>query len=371
MAKVAIIASYSPSLIGFRGDLIKALLLRGHTVVACGPDMTADLREEILGLGATAREIFMQRTAKNPISDLRTIWSLYRVLRQEQPDVVLAYTIKPILYGVLAARLNRLRQIHVLVTGLGYLANSPVRGTSLMSRLIRLAFSIVIRQCETVFFQNNSDRRFFIENGLLTDESKSRVVNGSGINLQVYAHAPMPSEPVFLMIARLLAAKGVREYAEAARILRPKFPHAKFRIAGWIDDGEDAIDSEEIDAWVEAGTIEYLGKLKDVRPALRSAKFFVLPSYYAEGVPRTTLEALATGRPVITTDMPGCRETVFEGVNGLLVPARDVDSLAEAMTCLIERPELAERMGERSRLLACDVFDVHKVNARMMDEMAL
>ncbi|MFA7488539.1 MAG: glycosyltransferase, partial [Lysobacteraceae bacterium] len=180
-----------------------------------------------------------------------------------------------------------------------------------------------------------------------------------------------PASPGFLMIARLLGDKGVREYAEAARRIRVDHPQAIFRLVGWIDANPDTISQAELDAWVDAGVIEFLGKLPDVRAAIAEAAVYVLPSYYREGTPRTILEAMAMGRAVITTDAPGCRETVVEGENGFLVPPKSVDALVDAMRKFITDPSLAQRMGARSRQIAEDKYDVRKVNAVMLREMGI
>ena len=196
------------------------------------------------------------------------------------------------------------------------------------------------------------------------------VVNGSGIDLAEYAVAPVPAAPRFLLIARLLGDKGVREYAEAARRLRRQHPQARFSLVGWIDDSPDAIAQRELDGWVAEGALEFLGRLADVRPAIAAASVYVLPSYH-EGTPRTVLEAMAMGRAIITTDAPGCRETVMEGNNGLLIPVRSVPALVEAMERFIAEPGLAERMGRRSRQVAEAKYDVRKVNAVMLREMGI
>lgn len=195
-------------------------------------------------------------------------------------------------------------------------------------------------------------------------------MNGSGVDVADYALAPLPQNPSFLLIARLLGDKGVREYAQAARKVKAQYPDSIFRLVGWIDDNPDAIGQLELDEWVSSGTVEFLGKLADVRPAIADCNVYVLPSY-REGTPRTVLEAMAMGRPVITTDAPGCRETVTDGDNGFLVSVMAVDELAAAMVRFIESPELVASMGERSRLVAEQKYDVHRVNEFMLGEMGI
>src|SRR5690606_38248332 len=201
-------------------------------------------------------------------------------------------------------------------------------------------------------------------------KQKSHVVNGSGVDLRQYQPAPLPAATHFLLIARLLGDKGVREYAAAASRVRAEHPECVFSLAGWIDDGPDSVSDAELQQWISSGHIRYLGRLKDVRPAISECSVYVLPSY-REGTPRTVLEAMAMGRAVITTDAPGCRQTVQEGVNGYLVPLRSVDALVQAMTRLHHAPATIRLMGRQSRAIAERQYDVHKVNAAMLHKMGI
>lgn len=198
----------------------------------------------------------------------------------------------------------------------------------------------------------------------------SCVVNGSGVDVDEYTTMPLPKQPRFLLIGRLLGDKGVREYALAAAKVKAHYPNAHFLLVGWIDDNPDAISQKELDSWIESGTLEFLGKLGDVRPAIADCRVYVLPSY-REGTPRTVLEAMAMGRAIITTDAPGCRETVVEGENGYLVPVRDSEALANAMLHCIENPDDVSAMGTVSRQIAVNKYDVHKVNQVMLKEMGI
>jgi len=196
------------------------------------------------------------------------------------------------------------------------------------------------------------------------------VLNGSGVDVAAFNVVPLPSEPAFLLIARLLGDKGVREYVQAAREIRLVRPGVKFLLVGWIDENPDAIRQSELNAWIQEGVVEFLGRMADVRPAIAKASVYVLPSY-REGTPRTVLEAMAMGRAIITTDAPGCRETVVDGLNGLLVPVREVAPLVAAMQHFLDSPRLLSSMGQQSRRLVIEKFDVHKVNAVMLNEMGI
>lgn len=241
----------------------------------------------------------------------------------------------------------------------------------MVGRFVRVLYRSTLTKVEKVFFQNPDDLSLFRNEGLLPEATAAVVVNGSGVDTSFFAPGAMPAGgPVFLMLGRLLGAKGVREYVRAAAIVRQRHPQVECCLGGWIDDGPDAIDRDELDGWISSGAIRYLGPLDDVRPAIAAAHVYVLPSY-REGTPRTVLEAMAMGRPVITTDAPGCRETVDEGQNGFLVPVGSVNALVASMLNFVENPALAPCMGSCSRQIAEDKYDVRKVNAVMLVEMGV
>jgi len=368
-----LIASFPDSLIKFRGPLLRALVAKGLDVHVAAPDLAdvPDIRTELEALGITMHDISLKRTGTNPVADLATVAELWRLMRRIRADYVLGYTIKPVIYGSMAAWLANVPNRFALVTGLGYAFTGDASGKrGLLRKLIQRLYRFGLSKSCKVFFQNPDDEALFRQLGLLPADIPSCVVNGSGVDVADYALAPLPEKPSFLLIARLLGDKGVREYAQAARKVKAQYPDAVFRLVGWIDDNPDAISQQELDGWVNTGTVEFLGKLADVRPAIADCNVYVLPSY-REGTPRTVLEAMAMGRPVITTDAPGCRETVTDGDNGFLVPVQAVDELAAAMVKFIENPELVAGMGERSRLVAEQKYDVHRVNEFMLGEMGV
>jgi len=372
MARVLVIASFTPSLINFRGALLRRFLELGHEALTCSPEPDSEAVAELAGMGIRHIAFPMRRAGMNPIDDLRTLSALRAIMRRERPDHVLAYTIKPVIYGCLAASKERIPHAHALVTGLGttFQGNSPGRRllTAVVSRLYRSALTT----CENVFFQNQDDRELFVERGLV-DPGKVTLVHGSGIDLQHFAQVPLAEvlQPRFLLIARLIREKGIAVYAEAARKVKAEFPDAVFRVVGYFESHPTAIRREEMQAWCEQGILEYLGPSKDVRGPLSKATVYCLPTYYREGVPRSILEALAVGRPIITTDSPGCRDTVVPGENGYLVPVRDADALASAMLELCRNPGRIRAMGKRSRRLAESRFDVSQVNECLTSTMGL
>ena len=369
--KILIVAGYANSLLHFRGPLIEALLARGQSVHVAAPDLpsSSPIRSRFEAKGVSVHDIPLQRTATNPLADVQLLVFLVRLLGQIRPHRVLAYTIKPVIYGMLAAWLARVPQRFALITGLGY-AFQDAEGRGVLRSLVKRLYSLSLGFAHKVFFQNPDDEGLFRKLGLVPARVSSCVVNGSGVDLDFYKVAPVPVGHHFLLVARLLGDKGVREYAEAARRIRLQHPEVFFHLVGWLDENPDAISQQELDGWFEDGTLVFHGRLADVRPVVAGCSVYVLPSY-REGTPRTVLEAMAMGRAIITTDAPGCRETVVQGENGFLVPVRSVDGLVAAMQRFLEDPTLVEKMGRRSRAIAEEKYDVHKVNAVMLREMGI
>lgn len=371
--KFLLIAGIANSLINFRKPLIEALLNKGLTVHVAAPELTtnAEVMAELNKLGVIAHDISMQRAGMNPIADLGAVLALWQLMRQIKPQLVLGYTIKPVIYGTLAAWLARVPKRFALITGLGFAFMGEEDGQrSKVRALVQGLYRTALKRSHTVFFQNPDDEALFRQLNILSSATQSCVVNGSGVDIAFYSVAPLPSSISFLLVARLLGDKGIREYINSARAIRELHPEVVFRLVGAVDLNPDSICKSELDSWVEEGVISYYGQLSDVRPAIAESSVFVLPSY-REGTPRSVLEAMSMGRAIITTDAPGCRETVIDGENGLLVPVRSVNGLVEAMKAFIANPELAAQMGQRSREIAEERYDVHKVNAVMLREMGI
>lgn len=371
---IVVLAGYARSLVNFRGPLLQSLVAAEVSVHAAAPDLLTNeaVCTELKDWGIVPHDIPLGRTGINPIQDVKTLLAQYRLCRLVKPDAVMCYTIKPVIYGTLAAWLARVPLRFVLITGLGYAFTGAANGKrKLVQRLARSLYRHALKLSHRVFFQNPDDQALFQQLGLLPSHVPSTVVNGSGIDLTRFEVAPLPEGSVsFLLIARLLGDKGVREYVAAAERIKLDYPQAVFRLVGYIDSNPDSISQAELDVWMEHGTVEYLGRLDDVRPAIALSSVYVLPSY-REGTPRTVLEAMAIGRPVITTDAPGCRETVVDGENGFLIPVKAVDALADVMRRFLDDPSLMPTMGRRSRQIAEEKYDVHKVNAAMLGAMGV
>ena len=381
--KIALFGLKTSELINFRGWLIDDLIAAGHEVVACAPDpdpaSIADLRRR----GAGYRAVSFDRTALDPLSDLRLIGHLRLLLAEIAPDALLVAGAKPVVYGTIAAKLQGVPRIFSIIEGMGYAFGT---GREVRRRLARLALSglyrATLRHSSIVFVMNEGDRDFLNRSGLFQDRDRTVLVNGTGIDLEQFPCAvpPSPSTPSrdgdgapvrFLMIARLLKDKGVVEYVRAARRLRRTHPNCEFHLLGRVDRNPASVRPADVARWQEEGIIRYGGEVGDVRPHLRGCDVFVLPSYYREGVPRTILEAMATGRPVIATDEPGCRQAVVDGETGLLVPSRDVGALAAAMDTLRADSSLRRLLGLGGRRRVEREFEAKAVNAVMIRAMGL
>lgn len=370
--KLSIIGNQAFSLINFRGALIEDLVGRGHRVYALAPDIGPEAAQALVGLGAVPIEIDMARTSANPVADLRTLLSLRKALGRIKPDVSLTYAAKPNIYGTLAAWLSGVPRRFAMIEGLGYIF--IVRPNEAMSkRLLRnvviTLFRFALRKVEKVFFLNPDDIADFAALGLVRPDQAINI-GGIGVDLLVWQPAPPVVEPVtFIFVGRLLKDKGVLDFVAAAKEIKSVHPAARFLLVGDIDENPESVTTDDVETWVEAGLLEWSGHVP-VAPWLERSSVFVLPSY-REGVPRSTQEAMAMARPVITTNSVGCRETVVDGLNGFLVPSRDPQALSQAMQKFIEMPDLIVTMGAESRKLAEARFDVRKVNAVMIAEMDL
>ncbi|MGC8453744.1 MAG: glycosyltransferase family 4 protein [Cylindrospermopsis raciborskii] len=367
--RITVVASYAPSLVNFRGSLIVTLEKMGAKLLLIAPELTSKTIEPLQLKRAETIDLPMNRNGVNPFEDLSTFYFLWKSLRKFSPDIVLTYTAKPVIYGTLAGYFARVPKLYALVTGLG----SPFMDDSNISKytifLTRYLYKIAMHCVTASIFQNPDDEETFREKKILPASVPSYVVNGSGVDLKYFSRSPLPESASFLMMARLLVDKGVREYVAAARQIKLQHPQTRFLLAGPLDNNPTSISSDELQSWIDDSTVEYLGFLNDVRPAISRCSVYVLPSY-REGTPRSVLEAMSMGRAIITTNTPGCRETVKDGVNGYLIPVRDVSALVSSMKDLFD-PELRRQFGLASRSIAEEKYDVHKVNQQMLMAIGL
>jgi glycosyltransferase involved in cell wall biosynthesis len=345
--KILISLNAAWNLVNFRAGLIRSLVAQGYEVVAVAPhDEYAPRLEK---LGCRYIPLPMDKKGTHPGRDMRLLWRFFRLFQNERPDVFLGYTVKPNVYGSLAAHALSIPVINN-IAGLGAVFVKD----SWLTRLVLLLYRLAFAKSRRVFFQNDDDRRVFMEAGLVGARQADRIP-GSGIDLHFFSW--VPSFPQngrnfrFLLIARLLWDKGVGEYVAAARLVRQRFTSAEFCLLGFVDvQNPAAISREQVEAWVAEGVVNYLGATDDVRPHIAAADCVVLPSYYREGVPRSLLEAAAMGRAIVTSNAVGCREVVEDGVNGFLCQPRDAADLAEKLERMIElSPAARAEMGRKGR----------------------
>ncbi len=358
-------SAYPNSVAGFRGDLIRACVAAGSQVTVLSATAEPEVEHQIRSLKCEFHPYSIKRNAINVSSDLKTLGELKTAYRELSPDIILAYTIKPIIWGGIAARKVPNARFFALVTGLGYAFQGTSLKRRLLNGLVTWLYRFALRGSEGVIFQNRDNRDLFVRHNIVAAE-KCHVVNGSGVNVASFSKAALPAGPAhFLVIARLLGEKGIREYCRAAEIVKRQYPDCIFSVVGPKDPSPDGINIEEINQWHQNNTIVYHGATSDVQPFIKSCHVYTLPSYH-EGMPRTVLESMAMGRPILTTDVVGCRETVEPGVNGQLVPKGDAEALALKMIWFIENRDQWQAMGDASRKIAEEKFDVHKVNQQML-----
>ncbi len=350
----------------FRGDLIKDIVSRGYEVIVTGPN-EIDV-DKIEALGARFVRIPMDKTGVNAVSDLKYILALRKLFRKEKPDVTFGYTIKPVIYGTIAAKLAGVPHRYSMIAGAGYVFAAATTKAKIIRIIVKMLYRLGFACAQKVVFMNPDDKNDFTGMKLLK-ESKCCMVSGSGVNMERFERTELPKEPVFFMLSRALRCKGVGEYLQAAQIVHDRYPHVRIMYLGEIDETmQDSLSREEVRKYIDSGAIEYYPEHPDVRIYYRQCSVFVLPSY-REGIPRTVQEAMSMGRAAIVTDAPGCRETVIDGQTGFLVPVGDVQALADTMCRFIEDPSLIKKLGDASYEYCKERFDVRKVNKTLLNHL--
>lgn len=363
--KVAIVLNTSWNIYNFRMGLIKALKENGHEIYAIAPE--DEYSSKLEEAGCEYHEVTMDSRGVNPIKDLALFFELRKIYKKIRPDVVLHYTIKPNLYGTMAATTLRIPAINN-VCGLG----TVFLNENLVSKIALTMYKFAFRFPKKVFFQNSYDHQLFVERGLVK-KGISDIVPGSGIDLKYFQPEPFKRNKrfTFLLISRLIHDKGVIEYIDAIKKLQGEGANAKFQVLGAKDpEHRRGIKSELVDSWIENNIIEYLGTTDDVRQYIADADCVVLPSY-REGTPRTLLEAASSSKPIIATDVPGCKNVVKHSFNGLLCKLKDSNDLAEKMSTMMQFPdERIEELGKNGRMKVENEFSENLVINKYLKSIA-
>jgi len=367
--KIILLSGSGDTVAWFRLDFLNEFLLRSYKVYVLAPDIRDDLKPELINMGIVFIEIKLERKGFNVLNLISSVFELARLFKEIHPNIIFSYTHKAILSGSLAAKISGFSNTFSMVTGTGHVFDNKTKKEKVIKFIGSLALRIALRFNKLVFFQNPDDQALFLKNNIVLSQ-KTKLVNGSGVNLDKFSLSPLPSEPIFLCMARLIKSKGLEEFARAAKRVKKLYPEARFLLYGYPDDHPDSIDENEIiSSWLNDFGVEYFGYAENPIDAIKECSVFVLLSY-KEGTPRVVLEAMAMGRPIITTDAPGCRETVKNGVNGFLVPRFDDLEAANAMIKLLSA-ELRKEMGKESRKFCESKFNVLDVNNTLLSDMGV
>lgn len=375
--KVVIIGTVASSFYGFRADLIRTLLKKGHQVYAFTSEYMAEDLKKIEKLGATPITYTLKRGGLNPLADIIATYQLSKKIKAIKPDLVFSYFSKPVIFGTLAAKLAKAPCIVGMLEGLGYTFTAQPEGLSKKTQIIKniqvFLYKIALPQLDLLIFLNPDDPKDLLEKYTINVKNVE-VLGGIGLNLKDYPYQPLSNIHLplkFLFIGRLLKEKGIHEFVQAAKLVKKTYPDTEFIVLGAVDHHNlGALQQTELDSLISSNIIQYPGHVNNIKDWIAESHVFVLPSY-REGVPRSTQEAMAIGRAIITTDVPGCRETVIDGVNGFLVPKWNPEALAEKMIYFIEHPEQIQLMGVESYKIAVEKFDAEKVNQRLVNILGL
>lgn len=371
MKSIALITANASTITGFRREMVKSLHEKGIKVFALAPNFDEASRAQVQSIGAVPIDCPMSRTGLNPFVDVMNTLKMALILKKLKPDISFGYMIKPVIFGAIAARLAKIPHRFSMVEGLGYVftsnGNDLTWKRKILQYIVVMLYRVGLAQAEKVFFLNKDDSSELIGYGAIKEE-KCFLLGAIGIDLNKWSFSPPVLKPVtFIQVARLLREKGVEDFVNAAKIVKKIYPEARFVLLGGVDLNPNSLSEGDVQEWVREGVLEWPGHVS-VGPWMERSSVFVLPSY-REGFPVSTQEAMAMGRPVITTNVPGCRETVKDGENGFLVPVRDSQALAVAMMKFLKNPELVSIMGSLSREIAEKRFDVHKINETIFREL--
>lgn len=364
---IVIVATAGESLIKFRGPLIREWVKRGNRVTCISIENPSEMEHDIKELGASYYQVSGNRTGTSVVEGLRMIKKYKKAFKELQPDACFLYMSKPIAFGGLAAISLKIKKLYVFQTGLEIAFYSKGFKNWLVRIVLKHLFRKVQKKCDTVFFMSHHDQEKMI-GWKLVDEKKTFYVDGSGVDMNKFKRTPLPKDISVLMTARLVWSKGIREYIEAAKYVKQLHPEVRFMLVGGLDENSEALSKDELDSLVNEGVIDYKGYLKDVRPALKEAAIFVLPSYH-EGKGTAILEAQACGRVIVTTDAPGCSETVVDGYNGFIVPVKNGKALAEKILYLVDNSHLINEMGNNAYEYCKKTFSSDIIVNQISNEM--
>ena len=373
---IVMIGTTAACFYGFRAELIKNLNLKNITVYAFTTDNDALELEKISELGAIPISYQLNRGGLNPLADMLATYKLAQQIKQLKPDLVFSYFTKPVIFGTLAAKIAKVPKIIGMLEGLGYTFTDQPNGLSSKTKLIKaiqvFLYKLALPKLNQLILLNHDDKTDLLINNDI-EVKETCILGGIGLDLNQYKYSPAIIDlPIqFLFIGRLLKEKGIHDFIAAAQIVKQKFPQTTFTVLGGIDEANlGALTQGELTQYIDTKVIDYPGHVENIAERIKQSHVFVLPSY-REGVPRSTQEAMAIGRPVITTDVPGCRDTVIDGINGFLVPKWNPQVLAEKMIYFIEHPEQVRMMGDQSHKIAIEKFDAEKVNQRLLEILGI
>ena len=378
--KVLIFSNRASNLIGFRYKLLKSLVASGIEVCTVAPPDIKSISEKMSEIGVKYEPLDYSKSSINPFKELGVIFAIMSIIKREVPDVMFSFMTKPVIYGSIAAKLCGVKHIQSMIEGLGYMFVGRTRKQRILKYVALVLYWIALKCTDRVYFLNNDDKQYFEK--YLVSPKKTKRIFGIGINLEKFSPFKQNKDNLmFLFVGRLLIDKGVKEFIEAAKIVSAKYSQARFVIVGGADENPASLSSEEIAEYAKTTAIKFVGIQADVRPYLMECSALVLPSY-REGMPVSPMEAMASSRAVILTDVPGCRELiirksvgdtldngVLEGKNGYMVEKGNSQATAKAMIDLIENPCKIEAMGREGRKFAEQFLDCNKINKILVDDI--
>jgi|TARA_B110000977_G_scaffold186116_1_gene251686 glycosyltransferase involved in cell wall biosynthesis len=368
-----IICSFGGSILTFRGKVIERFQVLGYKVHICVPyqEEHISFHDQIREMGIELHFIKLENSGLKFFPDIKYIYSVFKLCRKIRPQHVFSYTIKPVIFGTIAARLSGIKNTHLLITGLGYSFYANGFFNKLLRAIIVFLYRFTTSLSKTIFFQNPDNMNVFRSSGALSSNIKVGLVNGSGVDLNFFRDCPIQNYNKFLFVGRLLEDKGIIDFIDAAKIIKKEYPNSEFHIVGWVDElYKKSITHKQLQTWIDSGLIIFHGFQKDIRPFLIDCYCLIHPSYH-EGTPRAVLEAMSTGRPIITTDAPGCRETIVDNENGFLVPVKSPNEIAIAIRKLMDSNNLGDIMGYTSRQIALNKYSDIKVVDKMFSMMEI